>query len=324
MIQPIRLGHRLFATALLAQAFLGASSWPCGAAGKSVLLIVGPGKHYEKPSAAALDARSGDTVQILPGIYDDCAIWRQSDLLIEGLGQGVVIGNRACAGKGVFVMSGENVTVRNVTLTGAHVADRNGAGIRAEGGNLTVESTRFIDNEEGILAAVRDGEVVIKNSYFQGNGNCIAQCAHGIYVSSARRLRIEHSEFQEQHVGHHIKSRALVTEVVENVVHDGPHGDASYLIDIPNGGRITIEGNRLEKGPSARNLAAIAIGAEQKKPQHDTDQILVQNNDFVNDTGATAIFVRNYTQTPALLMSNQMHGRVIGLEGPGTIRGGRP
>lgn len=323
MTPHFRFTTRL-AAALVALVCEAGLSWQAGAEQRRVL-TVGPGKRYEKPSAAALDAVSGDTVRIFPGAYDDCAVWRQSNLVIEGVGNGVVIGNRACAGKGVFVILGDNVTIRNVTLTGARVADHNGAGIRAEGGSLTIENGRFIGNEDGILAIMRDGEIVIRNSYFEGNGNCIAQCAHGVYVSSARRLRVENSEFFQQHVGHHIKSRARVTEVMDSFIHDGPKGDASYLIDIPNGGAITIAGNRLEKGPHAKNLsAAIAIGAEQKKPQHNTDRIVVQNDEFANDAGAATAFVRNYTNTPALLSSNRVQGAVTPLEGLGSVRDQRP
>ena len=45
------------------------------------------------------------------------------------------------------------ITIRNLTLTRARVADFNGAGIRAEGGDLTIEHVRFIDDQDGILAA---------------------------------------------------------------------------------------------------------------------------------------------------------------------------
>jgi hypothetical protein len=267
-----------------------------------------------------MEARSGDTVQIFPGTYTDCAIWRQSNLTIEGVGEGVVIGNRSCVRKGVFVIRGNHVTVRNITLTGARVRDHNGAGIREEGGSLTVDHDKFIANEDGILATSRHGgTIIIRDSYFEGNGNCIGQCAHGIYISQPGLLHVEHSEFVHQHSGHHIKSRAEVTEVVNNYIHDGPDGDASYLVDIPQGGSITIAGNRLEKGPHAENpTAAIVIGAEKKKGLHDTPQIVIQNNDFTNDMGTTTFFVRNYTDTPVTLDSNHLQGAVTPLDSPPT------
>ncbi len=47
---------------------------------------------------------------------------------------------------------GSNVTVRDLTLSHASVPDQNGAGIRAEGTNLTVTRVHLIDNQDGILA----------------------------------------------------------------------------------------------------------------------------------------------------------------------------
>lgn len=291
------------------------------APGEKAVLTVGPGKQYENPSDASMQALAGDTVQIFPGTYTDCAVWSQSNLTIEGMGDGVVIGNRSCAHKGVFITVGNNITVRNLTLTGARAYTHNGAGIRSEGAGLTIEAVRFIDNEDGILATPRHGGIVtIRDSYFQGNGSCIGQCAHGIYINQVDLLRVEHSEFLGQHSGHHIKSRAAVTEVVDNLIHDGPDGTASYLVDIPNGGTITITGNRFEKGPHAENpTTAIAIGAEQNKPQHQTPRIVIAGNDFVNDMSQPTVFVRNYTQTPAVLESNRIRGAVTPLEGPGTV-----
>ena len=95
------------------------------------------------PSAAAAAARQGDVIRIASGTYEDCAVWRADGLVIEGEdAERVVIGNRTCLGKGVFVVAANDVTVRGVTLRGARSGDRNGAGIRGEGVNLTIERVR--------------------------------------------------------------------------------------------------------------------------------------------------------------------------------------
>ena len=80
------------------------------------------------------------------------------------------------------------------------------------------------------------GAIRIVDSEFRGNGKCEAACAHGIYINGIDRLDIEHSRFLDQHVGHHIKSRARSTVLIDNDIADGSSGDSSYLIDIPNGG----------------------------------------------------------------------------------------
>ena len=123
----------------------------CGAA-RAAILDAGTGQRYAQPSAAIAAAQSGDTVQIHPGQYFDCAVIRQSNITIEGVGDGVVLTDRTCGGKGILITNGNNITIRNLTLQRARSADQNGAGIRAQGGNLTVEDTRFINNQMGILA----------------------------------------------------------------------------------------------------------------------------------------------------------------------------
>jgi hypothetical protein len=286
-----------------------------GAGKKAGVLMVGPGKPFALPSEAALAAKDGDRIRIDPGTYNDCARWEANGLVIEGTGPGVIIADKVCSDKGLFITRGRDITIRNITFTAAHATPHNGAGIRAEGFNLTVENSRFVDNEDGILAADNDGStIVIRGSYFSGNGNCIAACAHGIYINRIALLRIENSEFVAQHVGHHIKSRAAKTEITHNFVHDGPSGSASYLVDLPNGGSAVISGNRFEKGPLSENRqTAISIGAETTLPQNPPGDIVVENNEFSNDTGRTSAFVRNYTGIHPELSGNRFSGAVVPL-----------
>jgi hypothetical protein len=218
-------------------------------------LEVGPGKAYAQPSEAATAARAGDRVVIAKGEYFDCAVWPQNNLVIEGdAGGGTVITDKTCQGKALFVIPGNDVTVRNLTLTRARVPDGNGAGIRAEGRNLLVEHVRFINNQDGILAHDQpQGSLVIRDSEFIRNGVCEQACAHGVYAGQVGLLRIERSVFRDTREGHHVKSRALRTEIVGSEITDGPTGTASYLVEIPNGGSLLLEGNRMEKGPNAQN-----------------------------------------------------------------------
>jgi hypothetical protein len=283
-------------------------------------LKVGPGEEFTKPSDAARVVHDGDTVKIAPGTYVDCAVWprRVSGLTIEG--EGAVIADRSCANKGIFVVDSSDVVIRGITFKGAKVKDHNGAGVRIEGRNVTIENSRFIGNENGILANNNPmSTVTIRNSYFEGNGSCAAACAHGIYVAHVGLLRVEKSEFVGQHEGHHVKSRALRTEVVDNTIQDGPSGDASFLVDVPNGGDVLIRGNAFEKGPNAKNhVAAIVIGEEaQKRGANPTSEIRIENNSFKNDMPNGTTFVRNMSDTSAVLRGNRLAGPVKPLDGPG-------
>jgi nitrous oxidase accessory protein NosD len=276
-------------------------------------LLVGPGQTFQVPSDAVVSARPGDTIRILPGRYADCAVWRADDLTIEGAGPGVVITGKVCRDEALFVITGDRITVRNLTFTGARAGAHNGAGIRAQGTGLLVEDSRFIDNEEGILSSNNpDATIIVRHSYFRGNGNCIAACAHGIYAGDIALLRVEHSRFLAQHIGHHIKSRALRTEILDNSIADGPRGSSSYLLDLPDGGDILIAGNHFEKGPKSQNHTdAIAIGTDKRSESRDrTDRIAIRDNDFTNDLGGPTAFVLDCIKAPIRLRNNRFVGPV--------------
>lgn len=284
-------------------------------------LVVGPGKPYATPSAAIDAAHAGDRVLIAPGKYFDCAMVGTDRLTIEGATPdgSATMTDKTCAGKAILVISGNDVTVRNLTLTRARVPDMNGAGIRVEGNKLTVEGVHFINNQDGMLGGFPGGTVIVRNSEFVRNGSCMGACAHGLYINNVDLLRVEHSRFFETKEAHHLKSRALRTEVLECDIEDGPKGTASYEIEIPNGGNLLVRGNTIEKGPNNQNhTAAIVIGAEGIT--HPTDDITIENNHFTND-GPPAAFVLNLTATEALLKGNRLSGPITtALRGDGTVQ----
>ena len=275
----------------------------------AAILSVGPGQHYAAPNQAVAAAHDGDTVAIAPGTYRDCAIVRQNDLTIEGAGPGVVLADTPCAGKALLVIDGANVTVKNLTLRHARVPDGNGAGIRAEGGNLTVTGVRFIDDEDGILTAPNPKATVrVLDSSFTGDGSCRAtKCTHGIDASQLAKLEVERSRFFDIKGGHAIRSRAALTVVKDCTIEDGANGTSSYQIDLPNGGNLLVEGSTLEKGPkSSQRGTAITIGDDGVSLP--TRRIVVRNNTLINHTGGSTVFVRDISATPAILLGNKFEG----------------
>jgi hypothetical protein len=287
-----------------------------GAHADAVILRVGPGETYPMPSAAAAVAKNGDRVEIDPGRYVDCAVWTAGNLLIEGDAPGVVIADRSCAGKGLIVLDGDGATIRNLTLEGARVSDKNGAGIRLESGNLVVDGVTFIDDEMGVLGGFPGATVTIRNSTFYRDGRLGRMWGHAVYIFYADRARIEDSRFFETRQGHSIKSRAARTEVIGCAVADGPAGTSSFLIDAPNGGSLIVSRNTLEKGPNSDNYrVAMAIGEEGVK--HPTPQITIADNSFRNDNRFPTVFLWNRTSTPAVLQRNKFAGPVIVLDGLG-------
>jgi hypothetical protein len=283
------------------------------------VLEVGQGKTYKLPSEAVAVAQDGDDIRIAPGEYFDCAAIHANNVVIEGTDPAgtAVMTDKACQGKALLVTTGKNIVVRNLTLTRVRVPDGNGAGIRAEGASLTVDHVHFINNQEGILTgAPEDATLVVTDSEFVRNGACISACAHGIYAGHIALLRVERSRFFETHHAHHIKSRAARTEVIDCNISDGPQGNSSYLIEVPNGGALIVRNSTLEKGPQAENhTAAIIIGAEGVTQP--TPEITVTHTTFHNDGSYPTIFVDNLTATEAQLKDNKLSGPVKSLEGDG-------
>jgi hypothetical protein len=301
---------------LLAFIFLMTSASP-GALGKT--LMAGAGKTYPLPSAAIAAAAPGDTVEIYPGEYFDCAVVPQDRLTIVGIGDGVVLTDKICQGKAILVTTGSDITVRNLTLTRARAPDSNGAGIRAEGTNLLVDRVRFINDENGILAAENgDSTIRVMGSQFERDGKCAAACAHGIYADHIKLLHVENSHFSNTRDGHHIKSRAARTEVITSTIEDGPDGTASYLVEAPNGGSLVMIDDTLEKGPKTGNhAAAVVIGAEGVTQR--TPELIFKNVTFTNDYAGQTIFVRNLTATEAQITGAKFRGnKIVPLEGDGS------
>jgi hypothetical protein len=181
---------------------------------------------------------------------------------------------------------------------------------------------RFLDNEEGILAGDKPGSTIrVINSDFERNGTCVnpSGCAHGVYVDHIKELDVENSRFFDQQVAHHVKSRAQTTLVFGNRIEDGPNGTASYEIDAPNGGSVAIQGNTIEKGPQAQNWGTvIAIGEEGHILP--SQGLIIRNNKFTNDNPHETVFVHNYAPYPAQLSGNVLSGKVVPLQGAGSVQ----
>ncbi len=288
----------------------------------SETLRVGPGERFARPSQAARAAKPGDRVVIAPGLYRDCAVWRAADLTIEAAPGGeVVITGPICGQKGLFVIAGARATVIGLTFRGAAFAGGNAAGIRAEGGDLRILRSRFEGNQNGILTrhGMQPFTLTIEDSVFSGNGALIQECAHGIYAGHWALVAIRRTRFEATRICHHVKSRAARTEIEDSAILDTPGNQASYLVDIPNGGDLLLRNSTLRKGPDVGNpTAAVMIGAEGVR--HPTTSLRVTGNRFENLMPRGTNFVENRTETPVLVEGNTIQGTVVVLVGPGEVR----
>ncbi len=284
-------------------------------------LQVGPDRELKTASAAARVVKDGDRVVIDPGEYFDCAIWHASGITIEAAGpQGgdpaqppsVVFTDLACAGKASFVIGGNDVTLRGLSFTRIRVPDGNGAGIRAEGRNLTVEHCAFINNQAAILAVDQpDGVLVVRDSSFADNGACGGRsCLGALDVGRLARLRIERSRFDDPRgaqagdgaraASAQIGSAARSTEIVDSRVEDG-NGASSALVSFTGKGRLLMTGNTLEKGPrTADARAAVLAGGGWGR----ADSLEFRHNTLVNHTGRPGLLLLNWTSARPVFDGN--------------------
>lgn len=285
------------------------------------VLLVGPGQPYAKPSAAAAAVQSGDVVKISAGNYrGDVATWSANNLTICGVGGRAKLyaDGQHVGGKGIWVVTGRDITIDSIEFHDAKVPDENGAGIRAEhGGQLLIRNSGFFDNENGILSDSGAATVTIEGSEFARNGFGDGY-THNIYIGQLARLTVTGSFFHEAKIGHNLKSRASENIIENSYFMDGPTGTSSYLADFPNGGKVVLRGNLFHKGPNAENSTAIAYGAEGLKWTTNTLE-MSHNTVVVTRSGGS------FLSAPASTQSVKLTANLFaGTGNPTLITGGFP
>jgi hypothetical protein len=277
-------------------------------------LRVGPNERLSRPSMAASIAKDGDTIEIDAGTYEaDAVVWTQNNLILRGIGgRARLIAKGAHAeGKAIWVIKGNNTIVENIEFTGATVPLGNGAGIRQEGADLTVRNCYFHFNQNGILTAPNPkSDILVESSEFSNNGNGEGN-THNIYIGTVRSFTLRASYVHHARVGHNVKSRALTNYILYNRIMDEDTGNASYEIDLPNGGRSFIIGNLIQKGQAAENFRFVAYAAEGMT--NPLNQLYIVNNTFVNDRLEGGQFVFLKAQPQYVKVINNIFA------GPGTV-----
>lgn len=300
MTMPIRLAATAAACGLLPLAASGAT------------LQVGPGQTYATPCAAIAAAADGDTILIdAAGHYDgDVCAWSTNGLTLRGVNgrPRIDAAGSSAQGKAIWVISGADTTVDNVELSGCHVPDANGAGIRQQGANLTVRNAYFHDNENGILAGDRAGSTItIEHSEFADNGAGDGQ-SHNLYIGHVDRLVFRYNWSHHAVVGHLLKSRAAQNVIEYNRLTGEAGGSESYEINLPNGGLSYVIGNLIQQPATTQNGAMLDYLSEGFG-QNDDDRLFVVNNTFVNERGSgTFLQIGTAATTPIIARNNLFYG----------------
>lgn len=231
-------------------------------------------KRYKTVPEAVAALQDGGLLEIGEGTYRTAFVVKTNNVHIKGNGR-VLLEGAAIGGKAAIITQGNNIRISNIECKSISVSDGNGACVRHEGIGLELDHVYFHQSEQGLLSGNKGklDQVTISNSRFEKLGN--GGRAHGVYVNGGH-LTISDSLFlSARSQGHEIKSRAINTRIQRSVV-ASLGGVDSRLIDIPNGGRLTIVDSVLEQGPNSSNMDMIGYGLEGSLQEENT--IILQGN----------------------------------------------
>lgn len=295
-----------------------------GASGPVPTITVGVGKQFSTLAAAVAASRDGDVIGIDAGTYVNDFASINTKITLVGVGGLAhfkatgLIGN----GKGILITN-TDVTIDGLEFSGATVADQNGAGIRYQGGALTIRDSYFHDNQNGLLGnPVAGGTISIDNTEFWNNGRGDGY-THNLYVGDIARLTVTDSFFHSANVGHEIKSRARENTITNNRIFDQADGTGSYSIDLPNGGVGVIRGNVIEQGALGQNPAIIHFGGEGTA--YAGSSLVIDDNVVVNHmaSGSARLLLNQAAGVTASVTGNDVYGLGSGqiVSGGGTVSG---
>ena len=269
---------------------------------KAATWIIGPTQIYTLPSQVRTLVQDGDTILIDGGIYlNDATKWTKKDLVFIGLG---IEPNRTVLqysgdipnGKGIFVFETpgtcDNPHFENIVFDGAQVSDAdgaNGAGIRFQANNITVNNCKFMNCQNGILegnGSVTTSNVIITNSEFYNNGYQLQNdptysgYEHHIYISaSADTLMVQNCYFHHPRgQANSVKTRAQRSFILYNFIDEEATGYGSWELNIAQGGMNVIMGNVFVQGPAGANHGIIGYDAATNA----IEEFYFVNNTVVN------------------------------------------
>ncbi|MFC4639371.1 right-handed parallel beta-helix repeat-containing protein [Deinococcus hohokamensis] len=270
------------------------------------VLTVGAGKAYPTIRAAVAAARDGDTVRVDPGTYTNDFFEVNTRITIESTsGLARLVATTPPPNGKAIITTNTDVTLRGLELTGAKVADRNGAGVRYQGGHLVIEDSYLHDNENGLLAANAPlGSIRIVRSEFAHNGLGDPGQTHNLYVNEVGQLTFDRSFSHSAVVGHEFKSRTRNTTITNSRLFD-LDGTASYSIDVPNGGNLTVTGNVIEQGANSQNAFLVAYGEEGLL--REGRSVTVSDNTVVNRRSG-GLGLLNPGKVPMTVTGNTLYG----------------
>ncbi|MDE2394724.1 MAG: right-handed parallel beta-helix repeat-containing protein [Burkholderiales bacterium] len=282
---------------------------------KAANLLVEPASTSASLAQALESAQDGDVIDIMPGEYKaEPLLLPPKRLTLRGVGPRPVLraDGKPGAARGIWVVDGGDITIENLEFRGARSLDADGAGIFVVSGHVHVVNCAFHDDEHGIQTGNdANTELKIDNSVFGDAPRIVGGLAHLLNVGRIARLEVRGSRFQNGFEGHLIKSRARETRLLYNLIDDGPTGQASYEVDLPDAGQAWLIGNVIGQSPQSRNPVVVAYGAENRN--WDKNALYLAHNTLISRGWIPAWFLRVFRDhlpaaTPVVAVNNLVIG----------------
>lgn len=274
--------------------------------------IVETGQGFGTLDEAVQSVRMGTaTILIAPGVYRECTVQAGGHITFKAVEPGTAIFDSVvCEDKAAFVLRGNGSVVDGLVFRGFSVGDGNGAGIRAEMGDLTVRNSMFLDSQEGILGGEPTNQrITIDRSTFSGLGQCdqAVNCSHSIYLGNKGSVTITNSRFERGTGGHYVKLRAPNVTITGNSFDDTGGRKTNYMIDLSEGGTGTIEGNTFVQGRGKENGGALIVIAAEAKT-YPSAGLRIAANDARLAPGAPGnpAFVADYSHARLAIGANRL------------------
>ncbi|MEM6413246.1 MAG: right-handed parallel beta-helix repeat-containing protein [Pseudomonadota bacterium] len=249
------------------------------------------------------NAADGTVIEIPAGDYDLKDVRIRKNITLRGAINGTqrpILRSAETTDKGVLVPQvGVSLRLENLVFRNTSSWDRNGAGVRHEGLNLTIVNCLFDSNEDGILATGDpNGVITITGTKFIDNGFGDGQ-SHAIYVLNASKVDIRDSEFIGTRIGHHVKSLARETVLIGNLMDDA-YGRASYALDASKGGLVTVKNNKIIQSVDSDNSAILNYDLTRGGA---AVGFTIEGNEIINNYNG-GILLRNDTRIVPIIRDN--------------------
>lgn len=262
-------------------------------------LTVGPTGMYPTPCLAVAAAVDNDVIEIdstMTYEKDYCVI-DKNGLTLMGVGGArakidakIEAAEVLPAGNAIWVVSGSQVKIQGVELTGAIDSQgKSASAIHVMGKGIDISDCSIHNNDAGLL--VDDdaaSEVAVQKSEFFANGIDQGDDPGHITVGKIAKLMLTSSYLHHGIRVTMVKSSAAENHILYNRITSEPDGTSRLSLDIPLGGLTYVIGNVFHRAQGDEDTRMIVYrqGQGQMNP---SDELFIVNNTFVSDNPALAV-----------------------------------